>query len=127
MISRFAADVRYAWRALARSPLFLVVAVVSLGVALALNTTMFALVDGLLHPPVPFEADGLYSVWWRGDDPRNRVPDDQKNAAVASGVRGLVGSAVAARRFVPIVAGQQASDNVVAGVSPNFFELVRIR
>jgi hypothetical protein len=124
---RLLPELRYAWRGLARSPLFALVAVASLGVALALNTTMFALVDGLLHPPVPFEADGLYSVYWRGDDPRKYIPDNEKNDAVVAGVRGIAGSAVAVRRYSPIVAARQASDNVVAGVSTNFFELVGVR
>ena len=43
-------DVRYAARSLARAPLFTAVAVVSLGLALALNTSVFALADAVVHP-----------------------------------------------------------------------------
>src|SRR5689334_3093508 len=111
-----ARELRYAWRALARTPLFALVAVASLGVALALNTTMFALVDGPLHPPVPYEADGLYSVYWRGDDPRNVVPDAEKHAAVLAGVRGIASNTVAARRWAPVIAGTRVEDDMIAVV-----------
>lgn len=51
---RLADDLHRAARALARAPLFAGVAVISLGLALALNTTMFALADAVLHPYLPY-------------------------------------------------------------------------
>ena len=123
-----ALELRYAWRGLARSPLFLIVAVLSLGVALALNTTMFALVDGVLHPPVPFEAaDRLYSIGWRGDDPRNSIPNAEKHAAIREGLRGIEASAVASRRLAPVIAGNDADDEIIGSVGPDFFDVVRVR
>jgi predicted permease len=56
-------ELRYAARALARSPGFFVVAVLSLGLAIALNTTMFAVVDALLYPKYPFvDQDRLFQI-----------------------------------------------------------------
>jgi putative ABC transport system permease protein len=42
---------RYALRSLARDPLVSIVTVVSLGVALGVATTMFAIIDSMRHPP----------------------------------------------------------------------------
>ena len=51
-------NLRYAARSLAKSPIFTGVAVLSLALALALNTTMFALVDAVLFPSVPYHDGG---------------------------------------------------------------------
>ena len=65
---------RSAARSLAKSPLFVGVAVVSLGLALALNTTMFALVDAVLHPVIPYpEPERVVTASFFGGD-RNRFP-----------------------------------------------------
>ena len=50
-----AAVFRYGARSLAKSPLFTAVAVLSLGLALALNTTMLALVDSRATRADPLE------------------------------------------------------------------------
>src|SRR5262245_41459424 len=45
-------DLRYAWRGLARRPLLLVVSILSIGLGVAVNTTVFALAKTLfLSPP----------------------------------------------------------------------------
>jgi predicted permease len=58
-------DFRYALRSLRKSPGFAAVAVGSLGLGLGLTTTMFALLDAVKHPYVPYrEPDRLYSLSW---------------------------------------------------------------
>ena len=58
-------DLRHAFRSLKKSPGFVAVAVLSLGLGLGLVTTMFALLDAVTHPYVPYrDADRLYSVSW---------------------------------------------------------------
>jgi putative ABC transport system permease protein len=47
-------DVRYAWRTLRHSPWYALTVVGVLGMGLALATTVFALVDGVLFKPLPF-------------------------------------------------------------------------
>src|SRR6185503_8603991 len=65
---------RSAARSLAKSPLFVGVAVVSLGLALALNTTMFALVDAVVHPVNPYpEPERIVTASFFGGD-RQRFP-----------------------------------------------------
>ena len=66
-------ELRYALRALGRSPGYAAVAVLSLGLGLALVTTMFAILDATTHPWVPFrDPDRLYAVrfWLSGTDQR---------------------------------------------------------
>lgn len=59
---------RYAWRSLAKSPGFVAIAVIALGVGLGLSTTMLAVLDAVLHPYVAYRnPETLYSVnWWFG-------------------------------------------------------------
>lgn len=46
---------RYAFRSLAKSPGFVAIAVIALGVGLGLSTTMFAVMDAVLHPYVAYK------------------------------------------------------------------------
>jgi len=57
---------RHAWRSLLRSPGFVVVSVLALGLGLGLSTTMFAVLDAVVHPYLPYrDPDTLFRVhWW---------------------------------------------------------------
>ncbi len=59
---------RYAWRSLAKSPGFVAVAMLALGTGLGLSTTMFAVMDAVVHPYVAFDhPDDLAAIdWWFG-------------------------------------------------------------
>src|SRR5512133_628338 len=60
-------DVRYAWRGLLRSPLLLIVSVLSIGLGVAVNTTIFALANTLfLQPPTARDANALVHIRVRG-------------------------------------------------------------
>src|SRR5947207_1406130 len=59
-------NLRYAWRSLSKSPGFVTIAVIALGVGLGLSTTMFAVLDAVLHPYVAFRnPDQLYTIYAR--------------------------------------------------------------
>lgn len=57
-------DLRYAGRMLAKNPLFTAIAVLSLGLGIGANTTIFSFVNALLFRPPAVEAPGkLLEVW----------------------------------------------------------------
>ncbi|MCU0681979.1 MAG: ABC transporter permease [Polyangiaceae bacterium] len=58
------ADLRYAFRIFARSPLFAAAVVLVLGLGIGASTTVFTLVDAYLLKPLPFpEPERLVAVW----------------------------------------------------------------
>jgi len=57
-------DLRYAARSLARSPLLVSVAVITLGLGIGANSAIFSVVDGIVLKPLPFhEPDRLVISW----------------------------------------------------------------
>ena len=63
------ADIRYAVRALRAQPVFLGVAVLSLGLAIGLNSAFFSLADAMLLRPLPIpRASGLLDVTYATPD-----------------------------------------------------------
>lgn len=81
MLAHFVHDLRYSLRGLLTRPLFLVVAVLTLGLGIGANTAIFAVMHGLLLRPLPY-ADGerLVEVFNRYpnmnlDFASNSIPD----------------------------------------------------
>src|SRR6266478_4250638 len=61
-------DVLAALRSLRRSPGFVAIAVLSLGLAIGLNTTTYALFDAIREPAIPYyHPEELFSVGMYGD------------------------------------------------------------
>ena len=53
-LERFAQDLRFAVRELVRSPGFSLLAIVTLGLGIGANTSMFSLVNGIMLKPLPY-------------------------------------------------------------------------
>jgi putative ABC transport system permease protein len=63
-IERFTRDLKYAFRALRKSPAFTAVAVLTLAVGIGANTAVFSVIDALILRPLPFSAaDQLVRIY----------------------------------------------------------------
>ncbi len=79
-------DVRLAVRSFARHPGFTITAVLSLGLAIALNTTMYSVLDAMMNPKLDIrEPDRLYSVILWGDV-RRKLDAPKRTAILESGM-----------------------------------------
>ncbi|HKO14830.1 MAG TPA: ABC transporter permease [Gemmatimonadaceae bacterium] len=120
--------IRYVARSLRRSPIFTIVAVLSLGVALALNTTAFALADAVLHPAVPYpEPERIVAAGFLGGDRRVGSLYDEELRAVRDGVRSYDGIASYTYGGTTVQTENAAEDFYVYAVSPGLFDLLGIR
>src|SRR5438477_9932107 len=77
-ISTFMNDLKFALRQLLKNPGFTTVAVLSLSLGIAANTTIFGFVNALLLRPPPVHGpDELWQVWWqqpKAGSPSERYP-----------------------------------------------------
>ncbi len=121
-------DLRYAIRALRRSPLFATSAVVTLAIGIAVNTIVFTLLNSLALRPMPVPKSDRLVRMYPLDDRGHRqnlfsYPDylDYRTTPVFDGVTAYIPSGVTAR-----LAGQEAEDLVAYVVAPNYFTLLGI-
>jgi len=78
-------DVKSAFRSLRRSPAFVAIAVLSLGLAIAADTAVFSVVDAILVRPLPF-ADPSRLVSVRGTVSYAEVSDLRDQARTLEGI-----------------------------------------
>lgn len=124
-------DLRYAFRTLRKSPLFTAVAVVTLGLGIGVNTTVFSVVDAIMLRDLPgIQSEGLVVLREvkGAHGPFNdgvSWPDFRDWQAAAPGVEGL--AAYHDRRVVLAGAGGEPEQVEVEAVTPNLFTLLRAR
>jgi predicted permease len=119
--------IRYAMRSLRRSPIFSIMAVLSLGLALALNTTLVALADAIVHPYVPYnEPEHVLTAFLIGGDRHSRATPEASERAIRDEL--YTAQAVASYTLVStmVSAGGKAEDQYVAAVSPNLFDVLAV-
>ena len=81
-MDKFWQDLKHGFRALQKSPGFTVIAVVTLGLGMAINTTIFSLVNGILLRPLPVPHPEQVTVLTmaqgeKDPNPRFSLPDVQ--------------------------------------------------
>jgi predicted permease len=122
-------DLRLAARTLRRSPVFSTIVIVSLALALGLNSTLFAILDAVANPVSALRRpDQLFVVGMAYGNPRLRPPPEQFRAIVDSSVTSFRGTTIAQSTSAAIRAGALPERmERVAWVDANFFELLGIR
>ncbi|HLF24359.1 MAG TPA: ABC transporter permease, partial [Burkholderiales bacterium] len=114
-----------ALRGLMRQKRFAALAILSLGVAIGLNTTMYSVLDALINPKVAMrQPERLYRLAFYGDY-KGRVPDQDKIDAIKAS-RFYAGMARQNGSFTSnlVERGSRLRPARISNVSPNFFELV---
>lgn len=115
-------------RTLRKQPVFTTVVILSLALAIALNTTMYGVLDALTHPRLDMRSpERLYWIRYFGDY-KHTVDNAGRDSALATGMRTYesvtrTGLVIAARGTM-IERGQNFHEGVVAGVGPNYFDVV---
>jgi len=117
---------RYAIRSLAKSPLFTAVAMLSLAVALAVNTTMFALIDAVAHPAVPFHgADRAVTIGYTAVG-RNPSTFEERYEAVRKGFHSAETVTSYSVMSASIQSENTIEDQFVASISPELFDILGV-
>ena len=125
-LDRLAQDLHYGARMLGRGPLFTIVAVSAIGIAVGINAGFFTLVDAFMLQPTPVaNPERLMKLMSRdargADGIRFSYVDLENVAASARSLEGLVGY-YAAPIALRTIGGGHATAGSAAAVSGNYFE-----
>jgi len=122
--------VRTAIRTLARHRSYTSVVVLSLAVAIALNTTLYSVLDALMFPKLEMQApERLFGIQLFGVPP-GRVDAATRDAALRSGMQSYV---AITRENTAVIGGtliqhgRTFRDGFVSGVDPNYFDVLGAR
>lgn len=116
-------------RSLRSSPIFATMTILALGLALALNTTTFAIIDAVMHPveAMPEPERVFHVVAWGGGPREKRPPVEEWESILADGVRSLGEVATYAQGFGPVEVGPAYEELMVIATGRPFFALTRQR
>ncbi|MBI2401762.1 MAG: ABC transporter permease [Gemmatimonadetes bacterium] len=119
-------DLRYALRSLSKSPGFVLVATLCLGLALALNTTTFAILDAMLHPSLPVrDADRLFTVTMWGRQAANDAPTWERYEVLRAG-KFYEDIGFFDWERMEVRAGDDVGEQWVSSVSSNLYPLLGV-
>jgi putative ABC transport system permease protein len=124
----FLKDIRYAFRLLARSPLFTTVIVLTLALGLGTNSAVFSLANAhLFKPPAGVSARGL--VWITNTVPYSARPQDLSFPDLEEYGRLGAFSEVAGFHTVPVALSGRGEPQRITGqiVTDNYFDALRTR
>jgi putative ABC transport system permease protein len=118
---------RYAIRSLAKSPLFTAVAILSLALALAVNTTMFALIDAVAHPASPYHgADRAATVRYAAAG-RNSSTFAERYDAIRKGFHSAETITSYSVMSSSIQSENTIEDQLVGSISPELFDILGVK
>jgi predicted permease len=121
-------DIRFAVRTLAKTPVFTVIAIVTIGLGIGANTAAFSMVNGVLLRRLPYGADDLLI---RVKQPSANSPDSRFSVPEIKDYRAQVKSlaGVAEYHSMPFQwFGDGEPQRVQTGVvSDNFFDLLGVK
>ena len=127
-MQRLGNDLRYAARSLAKAPLFTAVAIVSLGLALALNTSVFALADAVVHPYVPYpESERVITPGFVGGDPKKPLTSDERFRVIRDEMHSYEAIASFTDLKATMEAGTVVEDHLAVAASPNLFDVLGVK
>jgi predicted permease len=114
-------DLRYAWRALRKSPAFTTVSVLSLALGIGVNATVFGFVNALMLRPLPLP-DHAELVRIQDDN----LPAYSDYLAFSERAKGFRGLAAYDFDSFNLTAGEAAGRAEAALVSGNYFDVLRV-
>jgi len=129
-MKNIAADIRFAFRTLAKSPGFTALAVITLALAIGVNSAIFSLVNGLLlRPIIPYRASEVVSVFTARKESNRDYRQFSYTEYKALRAAHEIFSDATAVNFA--LAGIGRDDAIKRGfiflVSDNFFQLMGVR
>jgi putative ABC transport system permease protein len=131
LLEALARDLKYAAKAMRRTPGFAVVAILILALGIGANTVIFSMVDAALLRPLPFpESDSLVRVWSTRNGTPEGVPSPLDVRDFAAATRDFEGMIVYDhwRKNVSGILGSTEAEETVVGLVPGkYFDLLRIR
>jgi predicted permease len=120
-------DVRTAFRSLRKTPGFTAVAVLSLGVAIGVNTTSFSLVNGLLlRPLAPLRPDELVTLFVTEENVRFRPSSHDEYVALRAQRETFADVAATLRVFTSVADPNGLQRGVGYFTSENFLSMLGI-
>jgi hypothetical protein len=122
-------NLRFGWRALRRNPGFALTAIATLAAGIAVNTTIFSMVNGVLLRPLPYPDSDRLALLWTTNPQQNvfeRAPG-LLNVQDWRAARSF--ESIAWFRDEPVVLREEPEPEPMdaAFVSPNFFGMVWAR
>ncbi len=114
-------------RSLAKTPVFFAVAVLSLGLALGITTTMFGLVDAVVHPGVAYrDPESLFALWPRGGTPKHR-PNSYEHFLRLRGERDFhAGMMAVSYQQATVEVPSGSREIAISSVTPEFFSVLGV-
>src|SRR5262249_39488253 len=121
-------DLRYAFRTLARKPTFSLISILTLALGIGATTAIFSVVYGVLLRPLPYDHPEQIVRLWEADSTGHRMNFADPNFEdVRDQNHSLQGVAEYTSILESVSGGQQPTRTMVALVSRDFFDVLRVQ